>query len=396
MVALWYRIYLPNLLVLTGQGAIIPVLAIYARRLGASSVTASVIVAMIGLGTLAFDVPAGWIVGRLGEQRAGRLGSLALVGGVAIALFARDPLMLGTGVVVSAAGWAIWLLVRLTYMTRATSYELRGRALSLVGGVMRAGAVAGPFLVVAFGGSGSEARTAFVIYFVAAVAGCGWLELARDRLDLGATARETSRLHPRAIFGAHRREFATAGVATFVISLLRASRQVVIPLWGIHIGLGVSRVSLIFGISSIVELAIFYPAGVLSDRRGRVVVALACIGLLSLGHALLPLTHAFDTLLLVSLLFGVGNGFGAGIVMAMGADRAPAEGRTAFLAVWRLVSDAGTSAGPLATAALIAVASLSLAGPALALVGLAAAVIVAGFMRDAPRRDVALSAPPNS
>jgi len=177
-------------------------------------------------------------------------------------------------------------------------------------------------------------------------------------------------------------EFATAGVGTFGISVLRASRQVVIPLWGSHIGLSTSQVSLIFGISSIVDLMLFYPSGIVSDRWGRKAVAVPCITILSLGHVLLPLSHSFETLLLVALLLGFGNGLGSGIVMTLGADRAPEIGRASFLAVWRLVSDAGTTAGPLLGAAVIALGSLALAPPVVGILGFGTGFVVLKWLRE--------------
>lgn len=378
---LWAQVYGPNLLVSIGQGAVVPVLALAARDLGASPSAASLVVAMNGLGTLAFDVPAGWIVGRFGERRAGEVASAMLVGGVAIAVVARSTWELAAGVLVAAGGWSIWLLLRLTYMTRATPVAMRGRALSVLGGVMRLGNVVGPLLLVAVAGSRGT-RVAFVIYLASAVLGSLWLLVAWDRSDPATSARAPGHLHPGAIVREHQREFATAGLATFAISLLRASRQVVIPLWGAHVGLDAAKISLIFAISSIIDLAGFYPAGVISDRFGRVAVTLPCLLLLSVGFALVPMTHAYDTLLGVALISGAGNGLGSGIVMTLGADRAPVSGRAAFLAVWRLVSDTGTTGGPLIVAGVITVVSLALTGPVLAVVGLGAAVVAGGFMRD--------------
>jgi MFS family permease len=126
----------------------------------------------------------------------------------------------------------------------------------------------------------------------------------------------------------------------------------------------------------------FYPSGIVSDRFGRKAVAVPCIMILSIGHFLLPLSHAFSSLMLVALLLGFGNGMGSGIVMTLGADRAPEVGRASFLAVWRLVSDAGTTAGPLIGAAVIALGSLALAPPVIGVLGIASAGVVAKWLRE--------------
>lgn len=80
----------------------------------------------------------------------------------------------------------------------------------------------------------------------------------------------------------------------------------------------------------------------------------------------LPLAGRFWSFLLVSLLIGLGNGFGAGIVMTFGADYAPPDNTEGFLSLWRLMADIGGVAGPL----IIGTAAQSLAlGPAALIVG---------------------------
>lgn len=378
---LWVRAYLPNLLFATGQGAIIPVLAIAAKHLGAPASTAALIVALNGLGTMLTDVPAGWVVARVGEQRSAGVATALLLLGLVGCFFAHDVLMLGIGIFVQASGWSIWSLVRLTNISRITTVHTRGRAISIFGGVSRGGQVIGPFLVAAFATKGSV-RASFVIYFICALVGWIWLELARDRKDMGAVHTTAVGIQPIKVVKEHRHEFATAGVTSYVLGILRSSRQVVLPLWGAHIGLDVTQVSLLYGISSVLDVSLFYPAGSISDRRGRRAVALPCIGLLAIGHLLIPFTHSFATLLAVGLILGFGNGLGAGIVMTLGADRAPEVGRPAFLALWRLVSDSGAASGPLVDGALIGAFSLSLAAPVVGVIGLCAVAFTWRYLEE--------------
>ena len=378
---LWPQVYLPNLIIATGQGAMLPVLALAAERVHASVPVASVVVAVNGFGTMLFDIPSGWIVARVGELRSSFLAGILLALGLFGALESRSALLLGVAVFLQASGWAIWSLVRLTHLSRVAPLSIRGRALSIFGGVTRAGNVLGPFVLIGVAGS-KDPRAAFLIYLVSVLLGIVWLAVARDRGDQQALAGRLDRIRPVEVLHQNKREFATAGIGTFGISVLRASRQAVIPLWGAHIGLDAGQVSLIFGLSSIVDLSLFYPSGIVSDRFGRKMVAIPCIVILSVGHVLLPFSHAFSTLFLVALVLGFGNGLGSGIVMTLGADRAPDVGRASFLAIWRLVSDAGTTAGPLIDAAVIATWSLSFAGPIVGAVGFASAYVVGRFMRE--------------
>lgn len=384
---LWMQVYLPNLVLATGQGAILPILALAAKHVGASSSVAAVVVALNGLGTMLFDLPSGQIVAKFGEVRAGWVAAALLIAGLVGTLESHNVAALGFFVFLAASGWAVWNLVRLTHLSRVAPIGVRGRALSVFGGVTRAGNVAGPLIVAAIT-TGKNPTVAFLVYLICVVVGFVWLTLSRDRSDAAASRPDPQRLAPIRTLTDHRREFATAGVGSFGIGLLRGSRTAIVPLWGMHIGLTPGQVSLIFGLSSILDLAMFYPAGIVSDRFGRKAVAVPCILILSVGHLLLPFTHAFSTLFYVALMLGLGNGLGSGIVMTMGADRAPATGRAAFLAVWRFVSDSGTAAGPLIESGVIAVASLAFAPPAVGVVGLMSGVVVAKWLSE-PRGEIA-------
>ena len=76
-------------------------------------------------------------------------------------------------------------------------------------------------------------------------------------------------------------------------------------------------------------------------------MAIACL--------LLPLTDsAPGRWPLVMALIAAGNGLGAGIVMTLGADASPDEGRSQFLGAWRLCGDIGNTGGPLLVSAVAA------------------------------------------
>jgi MFS family permease len=76
------QIYLPNLIIATGQGAMIPVLVFAAKHVHASPAVATLVVFVNGFGTMLFDLPAGRIVARFGEQRASWVAAALLGGGL--------------------------------------------------------------------------------------------------------------------------------------------------------------------------------------------------------------------------------------------------------------------------------------------------------------------------
>lgn len=378
---LWTQVYLPNLVISTGQGAMLPILIYAARGVQASPAMATVIVAINGIGTMLFDLPAGQIVARFGEWRSGWIATGAMIVGLVGCLLAQSVWILAASVFVQAAGWAVWSLVRMTHLSRVAPTFARGRALSLFGGVIRTGNVLGPFLFVAV--TRHDATTpAFAIFLVCVVVGFAWTIWTRDRADSAGSSQRSEPIRPLRVLSEHRRGFATSGVGALGVSLLRGSRTAMVPLWAAHIGLGSSTAATIYAFSSLVELGFFYPAGVASDRWGRRVVMLPCMFLLSVGHLLLPLSHGFGTLMAVALVLGFGNAIGSGIVMTLGADLTPDVGRASFLAVWRTLSDAGTTAGPLIDSAIVGLASISLAGPVIGVMGLGCTVAMARWLEE--------------
>ncbi|MGE3621246.1 MAG: MFS transporter [Acidimicrobiia bacterium] len=377
-------VYLPTIIFSIGQGAVIPIVALAARDIGASIAVAGATAALRGIGTMVFDVPSGKLVARFGEQKAMVVATalliVSLVGCVAspsVAAFAVFMFLMG-------CAWSVWLLARLTYVSDVMPNHLRGRALSTLGGVQRIGNFIGPFAgALAISRWGIDG--AYYVHIALAVVGCLVLYLLPEPYTPTRPVGHAQMKVVR-IVRDHRRTFLTAGVVAGVAGILRSAREVVIPLWGVHIGLDAAQVSLIFGIAAALDMTLFYPAGVVSDRWGRRAVAVPCLGILSLGLFLLPLTHGFTTLLLVSLLLAFGNGLGSGIVLTLGSDFAPKTGRPEFLGVWRLVADIGTAGGPLLLAGTEALVSLVAASVVVGSVGLFGVAVVLLWMPEPMRR----------
>ncbi|WP_345713010.1 MFS transporter, partial [Kineococcus glutinatus] len=128
---------------------------------------------------------------------------------------------------------------------------------------------------------------------------------------------------------------------------------------------------------------LFYPAGSVMDRLGRAAVGVPSMLVLGLAHVLLPLAHSEVAVVAVGLLMGLGNGMGAGLVMTLGADSSPADGRAVFLGAWRLVTDTGAAAGPLLVGAVAAAGSLAAASVGAGVLG---ALAAGGLAVWVPRR----------
>ncbi|WP_030528655.1 MFS transporter [Phycicoccus jejuensis] len=374
----------PTALWSVGIGAVLPVIALSARDLGAS---VSVAALFVGIGTvseLVSAVPAGVVVDRLGERRALVLAGLADAAASLLALLAPSLWVLALAVVLTGPTGAVFLLARQSFLTAAAPVHLRARAMSTLGGVARIGLFVGPFI-------GAPLVAVFspqAAFGVAVAGGLAAAALAAASPDLGAHAHgsgaeaRAERVPVREVARRHRAVLLTVGVGVLAIGLARSSRVVVVPLWAEHVGLTAAQTSLVFGVAGLVEVLLFYPAGSLMDRRGRIWVALPVTVLLGIGLLVLPLTSTLLAVGAAAVVMAVGNGLGSGIVMTLGADAAPEQGRAPFLGLWRLLSLVGHNGASIVVGALAAVASI---GAASVTVGVLTVAGGAWLLRWLPR-----------
>lgn len=374
----------PSLLFGVGEGAIFPVLALSARDLGASSAAAGLIVALVGIGSLIANLPAAALAMRYGERRA-MVGAAAFsLVALALCLLARHPWVFGLGVFMIGLASAVFLLARQTFLIEVVPLHMRARAMSTLGGTMRVGLFAGPFAAAGFihymGLAGA--------YWLAVLAmlGAGAMSLAvpdlESRRQSIGDARQV-RIRLRGLLREHAGVFLTIGVATALVAAIRSCRQIVIPLWADNIGLDATSTALIYGLMGAVDMLLFYPAGKIMDMRGRLWIALPSMLIMGFSMLAMPLTTGFASLLAVSMVLGLGNGIGSGIIMTIGADASPAEGRTRFLGLWRLITDMGGGGGPLLLSGLTAILSLASGIAAIGGLGFIAAWM---FWRWLPRK----------
>ncbi|MGH3361347.1 MAG: MFS transporter [Nocardioides sp.] len=377
--------YGPSAVSALGYGAIMPVLALQARALGADVSTAAFVVALWPLGMLATSLPAGAVVARLGERTtllvAGLIDAVAMVA----AATASTVWGLGIAVVVSGAAWTAFLIARQGYVIDVVPLPWRARAMSLLGGTFRVGLFIGPLIGAALI-AGVGLRSVFLFSGATSLA-AALLALAMPDVGVESrtAARETGHASVRSVLVAHRRTLLTLGMAVVVIGVSRSVRSSLLPLWAEYVGISASTTSLIFSLAALIDVLFFWPGGWLMDRRGRAVVAVPVVLSVAVGCFLLPLTTGAVGVAAVMVLIAVGNGLGSGIVMTLGADTAPIVGRAQYLGGWRLCGDIGNSGGPLLVAAVAAAAPLAIASVVVGMLALLGAGWVGYWTRHLDR-----------
>lgn len=404
-------IYGPTVLFALGEGAVVPLIPVIAAQLGADLATSGIIASALVIGQLCGNLPAGWLVARLGERLTMTgAGTLALLGAAGLAL-APSLGLLAASVFLIGVCAAAFGLARHAFMTTRVPYGFRARALSLLGGAFRLGMFVGPFagaLLLAL--TGAEASASW--FFAGCLVACVLLvffgpdpetRLNEDTVRAGSADRPAPADTGEAVTGSivlpgeqpagvfrtmlrHRRVLSRLGLAAASLSAIRSARQVVLPLWGVSIGLDAQTISLVVGISGAIDFALFYASGQVMDRFGRLWAVLPSMLLMGSGFLALSLTHDLAEapmwFAMFAAVIGVGNGLSSGILLTLGADVAPRIDPAPFLGSWRTLTDAGGAAAPALFSGIVAVSTLGVGTAAMGVIGLVGAL---GFMRWVPR-----------
>lgn len=417
-------IYGPTILFGIGEGAVIPLIPVVATKLGADLATSGLVASALVVGQLCGNIPAGWLVVRIGERLTMAFaGTVALIGALGL-VFSPSLGLLTASVFVIGMCAAAFGLARHAFMTTKVPLSFRARALALLGGSFRFGMFVGPFLaVLLLSLTGTEASAAWAL--AACLIACVLLvllgpdpeqsfeaeasrgpassikaALLQQPADTGEAvtgsirlpgdaAGDAGSLRSEGVFRTmvrYRRVLARLGVAAASLSAVRSARQVVLPLWGLSIGLDAHTISLVVGVAGAIDFALFYASGQVMDRYGRLWAVLPAMLLMGAGFLALAATHeladAAMWFAMLAAVIGVGNGLSSGILMTLGADVAPQHEPAPFLSSWRTLTDAGGATAPVLFSVLAAVASIGIATGAMGVIALIGAF---GFWRWVPK-----------
>ncbi|WP_370962476.1 MFS transporter [Amycolatopsis sp. cg9] len=302
--------YGPAALFGLSEGAVLPVIAPSAIERGAGTATAALIAAMLGVGSLVANIPAGVLTTRIGERRSMLVAAAVLAGGVLICRvdLGRGPwslLLYGSGVVLIGAAAAVYGLARQSYLTEVAPPHMRARALSTLGGSTRIGVFLGPFA----GAAAMRFAGLPGAYYVslAAIAAAAALVLRVPDLE-GAGSAHAPVVTTRAMLKRQWRVYATLGLGVLLLSAIRQTRQTVVPLWAAHIGLSPTTGSIIYGVAGAVDALTFYPAGKVMDRYGRHWVAVPATLVLGTSFLLMPLAGGATLLTVAAMVMASATG----------------------------------------------------------------------------------------
>lgn len=374
-----FPLYLPGLLLGVPAQASLILLPLYVLELGGSVAAAAAVVGWRAIGMMAMDIPAGMLAARYGEKVVMTIASLVLAGAFVAYALCEDVAWFYVIAFVSGCGGSSFLLGRMSWIAVAMPGVERGRVIAMLAGSLRLSALLGPLaggVLAQYLGYG----TTFAIG--AALIGCGALCLV---VAVGSHPRQQGALGWRripALVLDYRRVFATAGVAAVSFMLMRAARTVLIPLIGAGVGLEAGSIGFIVALGALVDVALFYPAGVVMDRHGRRATAVPSSCLFALVLAAMALVEGYYSLLAAAVAAGVANGLSTGIVMTLGTDLAPPDRRGEFLGLWRLLTDFGAAGGPMLVSVVAAAAPLAVAALGVGALGACGSFVVYRYVEE--------------
>ncbi|MGK3952557.1 MFS transporter [Microbacterium sp. I2] len=406
-------VYGPTVLFALGEGAVLPIIPVIAADLGADVAVAALVASALVVGQLCGNIPAGWAVARIGERLTMAIAGVVSLAGILGMALAPSLGLFAVAVFLIGFCAAAFGLARHSFMTTRVPLAFRARALSLLGGTFRLGMFVGPFVAAALIAVFGDEHVTIWFFGVCLVATILLVLLGPDPethflppaatrdADDAALTEDTgepvtgtipvasSRAPRTGVFRTmwrHREVLSRLGLAAASLSAVRSARQVVLPLWGVSIGLDAQTIALVVGISGAIDFALFYASGQVMDRFGRLWAALPAMLLMGTGFIALSFTHDTDQAAMWFAMFaavlGVGNGLSSGILLTLGADVAPKADPAPFLGSWRTLTDAGGAVAPLLVSAIAATATLAVASGVTGAIGLVGAL---AFVRWVPR-----------
>ena len=377
-------ILIPTFLIQTGTNMGNTFIPLYARSLGSPMGMAALVTALMFLGQAMADFPSGYLVHRFGDRKVMLSGMVLALGALGLRIMVPAVPALVASILIFGIGTSFIWTSRMSWMKKEVRGRERGQVMSSVGGSLRmanlAAPLAGGFIAEHLGYTALFIAQA-VLVAAAAVTVSSVMPASRPRkVDYRESMTEA-----RVAWRDRRGTIIAAALGIGGLTVLRASRSILFPLWGGELGLGESLIGIVMGTGAVVDTALFWMSGVIMTRWGRKAAAIICTTGLGLAIGLLPLAGSMAALTGLSILAGIGNAMGAGINLTVSGDLAPRKTPEFFLSAWRFVMGFAGFGGPALAAGIIRSLNPSAAPPAVGAAGLAGALVMVLFMRETRR-----------
>jgi MFS family permease len=308
---------LVSLVVMMGSSMVTPSLTLYAKDLGAGEFLIGAVVAGFAIGRLIFDVPSGFLTGKVGITRAMIIGLGVLAGATLLAGFAPSFEVLLSARLLEGVGSSIYVSAAITFALMSSDKVARRTNIGAYQSILMTGPIIGPVVgapIAILWGFGAP-YLAFSLMIFAAIP----VTLAFSHKLRLPKIPEGQEQHGSAQKSAY---FGSASLATFGFTFLRSGIYVTaMPLFAYQsLSVSVFEVGLILTVASLANLVTSFFSGRLATRYGMQRLLVAVILVSAALVAAIPFVTMWVILLAIMALVGATSGF-FGQSVAWAADQ---------------------------------------------------------------------------
>ncbi len=289
------------------SNAMVPVIALYAASMGASVEMIGLIVAMYSI----VHIPANIIFGRLADKIGLRNPFIVGLTWDAVSVFlyslASTPIHLLLVRMSHGLGGGFVGPSSMGIASRMAPEDRKGRmmakygialALSVIVGFAIGGMVIGRFGYDRF----------FYVLSGILILAVGFALMVKEPEDF-VKVKTTFGQDLRDFFALLKRKAVLLSYSSiFSLYFVMGAFTVLVPLYMEGFGLGTTDVVIAFSTFAILSVIVHYPSGIMCDKFGPKVPALAGLVAITVAMLMLPLFNTLLTLLPVMVIFGIGHG----------------------------------------------------------------------------------------
>ncbi len=357
---------------------ILPVMPLYVAAMGGTSTQIGLIIGLFAFMAMVLRPPAGWIIDTRGHR-------LVLLAGMAIFLLASLGYILARSVdavlllrLFHGVGMGLFPTAATVLVAELAPPLRRGEAMGWFGIANSVGLVIGPAA-----GTAVASRMGFPVLFLAAAATASMglvCLLLLPRIG-GAPSKSGRRPRLQDFFS---RAAVLPSVLLMTLFIPYGALVAFIPIIATHRGL--ANPGTFYTVYALAVLLVRAKAGRLSDERGRAAVILPGLLVASVAFAVLGLTSGAIGVLVSAAIYGVGFGAVQPALMALTADRVPAEERGKAMGTFYVAWELGIASGAVGAGLLLGVMDFPLMFLAGAAMPAAGALLSLRARTPAPRR----------
>jgi MFS family permease len=379
-------------MMMAAEGAVGPVLPLYASSLGMGAALVGVVIAAPGFARIILGVPVGSISDSIGRRPLLFVGPLLTATGSLLTGLVHAPWSLVAVRLLVGAGNGTFMTGSLILLSDIADARRRVRAISLYRASVIVGVTAGPLLggLVA---KGAGLRAPFFVVSGLTASAAIWSFRVGPEGRRHAVASASDEAAPRPTLR-NRLRLVTGNLDLLLVSVmtfgmffvLMGSRLSVLPFMARdRIGLDAAGLGGVFALISLFNLLSLWPAAHLGRRIGRKMLIVVSGAVTVLSLVLFAQAHYLAPFLAAAALMGVGTGLASPSTATYAAEAAPVHAMGTAMGLYQMLGDSGFVIGPLVMGTLAATSGF---GPALlfnAGLVVVSSVLFAMFAQDQAR-----------